>query len=276
MGGETVRGRPRTVRGTVRGAAGGQVRGRVEYASGRVDHLPPAKGFCRPVDRDQLKTELLEELVAHSPAAAMRDLRRWPGGPLSLVHLHVLTVLDVGRADPDARPRGEPRREPGERDRDRGPHGAARARDPPARRRGPAGRPRRAHRGGPEHGQRHGRRPPGEAGHGPRRPDRRRAGRVPRRRPRDAPRPRAPPRTTRRGARRRARGTDGDRASSAPTCRATAGRSSSSSSCCSSRRSPTCTCPTLNADIINNGVATGDTDYILADRRVHARGDLRR
>jgi DNA-binding MarR family transcriptional regulator len=47
------------------------------------------------VDRDQLKTELLEELVAHSPAAAMRGLRRWPGGPLSLVHLHVLTVLDT-------------------------------------------------------------------------------------------------------------------------------------------------------------------------------------
>ncbi len=47
------------------------------------------------MDRDQLKAELLEELVAHSPAAMMRGLRRWPGGPLSLVHLHVLTVLDT-------------------------------------------------------------------------------------------------------------------------------------------------------------------------------------
>ena len=29
--------------------------------------------------------------------------------------------------------------------------------------------------------------------------------------------------------------------------------------------------PELNADIINNGVAKGDIDYILADRRAHAR-----
>ena len=34
------------------------------------------------------------------------------------------------------------------------------------------------------------------------------------------------------------------------------------------RRASRCsTCPTLNADIIDNGVATGDTDYILAHRR---------
>ena len=52
------------------------------------------------MDRVQLKAELIEELVAHSPAAAMRGLRRWPGGPLSLVHLHVLTVLDVDGAIP--------------------------------------------------------------------------------------------------------------------------------------------------------------------------------
>ena len=31
--------------------------------------------------------------------------------------------------------------------------------------------------------------------------------------------------------------------------------------------------PTLNADIINNGIATGDTDYIIADRGVDARRD---
>ena len=29
--------------------------------------------------------------------------------------------------------------------------------------------------------------------------------------------------------------------------------------------------PTLNADIINNGVVTGDTAYILQDGRPHAR-----
>ena len=47
------------------------------------------------MDRVALKAELLEELAAHSPIAAMRGMRRWPGGALSLVHLHVLTVLDV-------------------------------------------------------------------------------------------------------------------------------------------------------------------------------------
>jgi len=58
------------------------------YATRRAEHKTV-------IDRAQLKQELLEELVAHSPAAAMRGLRRWPGGPLSLVHLHVLTVLDI-------------------------------------------------------------------------------------------------------------------------------------------------------------------------------------
>lgn len=45
--------------------------------------------------REALKAQLLEELVAHSPAAAMRGMRRFPGGPLSLVHLHVLMILDT-------------------------------------------------------------------------------------------------------------------------------------------------------------------------------------
>ena len=31
--------------------------------------------------------------------------------------------------------------------------------------------------------------------------------------------------------------------------------------------------PDLNADIINNGVAKGDTDYIISTGGVHARGD---
>ena len=52
------------------------------------------------MDRDQVKSELLEELFAHSPAKAMRYLRRWPGGALSLVHLNVLTILDTDGAQP--------------------------------------------------------------------------------------------------------------------------------------------------------------------------------
>jgi DNA-binding MarR family transcriptional regulator len=45
--------------------------------------------------RKQLLAELLEELSSHTPADVMRYMRRWPAGPLSLVHLHVLTVLDI-------------------------------------------------------------------------------------------------------------------------------------------------------------------------------------
>jgi len=45
--------------------------------------------------RRQLLDDLLEELSSHTPAGVMRYMRRWPAGPLSLVHLHVLTVLDI-------------------------------------------------------------------------------------------------------------------------------------------------------------------------------------
>ena len=41
-------------------------------------------------------------------------------------------------------------------------------------------------------------------------------------------------------------------------------RSRWSSRCSSSRRSRSCTCPSSTATIINNGVAKGDTDYILS------------
>jgi DNA-binding MarR family transcriptional regulator len=47
------------------------------------------------VDRARLRDELLEELASHSPAAAMRYMRHWPGGRLSLVHLNVMNVLDT-------------------------------------------------------------------------------------------------------------------------------------------------------------------------------------
>ena len=52
------------------------------------------------MDREQLRAELLDELFAHSPAAAMRYMRRWPGGALSLVHLNVMSVLDAVGALP--------------------------------------------------------------------------------------------------------------------------------------------------------------------------------
>ena len=45
--------------------------------------------------RRQLKSDLLDELTSHSPADMLRYMRRWPSGPLSLVHLQVLTVLET-------------------------------------------------------------------------------------------------------------------------------------------------------------------------------------
>ncbi len=53
------------------------------------------KGTPTAMDRGTLLAEVLEELVAHSPAGMMRAMRRWPHGPLSLVHLHVLAILDA-------------------------------------------------------------------------------------------------------------------------------------------------------------------------------------
>ena len=45
--------------------------------------------------REQLVSDLLDELTSHSPADMLRYMRRWPSGPLSLVHLQVLTVLET-------------------------------------------------------------------------------------------------------------------------------------------------------------------------------------
>jgi DNA-binding MarR family transcriptional regulator len=52
------------------------------------------------MDRHALITELLDELSSHSPAEAMRAMRHWPGGRLSLVHLNVLVLLDADGAMP--------------------------------------------------------------------------------------------------------------------------------------------------------------------------------
>lgn len=48
------------------------------------------------MNRQTLLAELLDELSAHSPAAAMHNMRHWPAGRLSLVHLNVLFLLDQG------------------------------------------------------------------------------------------------------------------------------------------------------------------------------------
>lgn len=50
---------------------------------------PPAEAAART----GLIAALLDELTAHTPAGMMRAMRRWPSGPLSLVHLNVLMVL---------------------------------------------------------------------------------------------------------------------------------------------------------------------------------------
>jgi DNA-binding MarR family transcriptional regulator len=46
-------------------------------------------------DRARLIDDVLEEISSHTPADVIRHMRRWPSGPLSLVHLHVLTVLEA-------------------------------------------------------------------------------------------------------------------------------------------------------------------------------------
>jgi DNA-binding MarR family transcriptional regulator len=52
------------------------------------------------IDRAKLRTELLDELFANTPAKALRYMRHWPGGALSLIHLNVMTVLDSDGALP--------------------------------------------------------------------------------------------------------------------------------------------------------------------------------
>jgi DNA-binding MarR family transcriptional regulator len=47
------------------------------------------------MDRATVIADLLDELGSHSPADAMRAMRHWPGGRLSLVHLNVLFLLEL-------------------------------------------------------------------------------------------------------------------------------------------------------------------------------------
>jgi len=45
--------------------------------------------------RQRRVDDLLDELTSHNPAQMLRSMRRWPSGPVSLVHINVLSVLDL-------------------------------------------------------------------------------------------------------------------------------------------------------------------------------------
>ena len=51
-------------------------------------------------DRDEVKTQLLDELFANAPGKALLFMRQWPGGALSLVHLNVMMILGADGALP--------------------------------------------------------------------------------------------------------------------------------------------------------------------------------
>jgi DNA-binding MarR family transcriptional regulator len=61
---------------------------------------PDAPNGQPAAERQRLLAELLDELSSHTPADVIRYMRRWPSGPLSLVHLHVLTVLQADGSVP--------------------------------------------------------------------------------------------------------------------------------------------------------------------------------
>jgi DNA-binding MarR family transcriptional regulator len=55
---------------------------------------PPRSTVNRP-DRPTLIALLIDELADAGPKEALRHMRQWPGGRLSLVHLNVLMALEV-------------------------------------------------------------------------------------------------------------------------------------------------------------------------------------
>ena len=56
----------------------------------------PLRGIAiPPVDRQSLLAAVLEELSSHTPASMLQAMRRRPGGPVSLIHLQVLAILDA-------------------------------------------------------------------------------------------------------------------------------------------------------------------------------------
>jgi DNA-binding MarR family transcriptional regulator len=55
-----------------------------------------ARNHRRPLDRDAVIAELVGEMTSWSPKDRVHVFRSWLKGSLSLIHLHVLTVLEMG------------------------------------------------------------------------------------------------------------------------------------------------------------------------------------
>jgi 4'-phosphopantetheinyl transferase len=60
-------------------------------------------GHDTPESRDALIAELVDEMTAWTPRERMLAFRSWLKGSLSLIHLHVLTVLEADGAVPMSR-----------------------------------------------------------------------------------------------------------------------------------------------------------------------------
>ena len=58
---------------------------------------------AEPADRDAIIAELVGEMTSWSPKDRMQVFRSWLKGSLSLIHLHVLTVLEMGGPLPMSR-----------------------------------------------------------------------------------------------------------------------------------------------------------------------------
>ncbi len=52
-------------------------------------------GTAGAPSRERLLENLVDEMTAQTPAEAFRYMRRWHSGPLSLIHLHVMSVLQA-------------------------------------------------------------------------------------------------------------------------------------------------------------------------------------
>jgi DNA-binding MarR family transcriptional regulator len=69
-----------------------------------LNNTPGTSGSAPPhLDRDTLVAELVDEMTSWSPRERMNVFRSWLKGSLSLIHLHVLTVLEADGALPMSR-----------------------------------------------------------------------------------------------------------------------------------------------------------------------------
>jgi DNA-binding MarR family transcriptional regulator len=57
---------------------------------------PAPKGPAQPLERNAVIDELVGEMTSWSPKDRVSVFRSWLKGSLSLIHLHVLTVLEMG------------------------------------------------------------------------------------------------------------------------------------------------------------------------------------